>query len=85
LQGSYGPGIIERTGFECMVELLIKTVLLKASVSEVEMLLDSSQRIGKSKMKILRTIRGYFSLVPLRFKWSRQLGAEPWSYVVRSM
>ncbi len=83
LQGPFGPGIVERTGFECMVELLIKAVLLKASVSEVEMMLDSSQRIGKSKMKILRTIRGYFSLLRLRYKWSRQLGAEPWSYVVR--
>jgi dolichol-phosphate mannosyltransferase len=84
LQVPFGPGIVERAGFECMVELLIKAVLLKASISEVEMLLDTSLRVGKSKMKIARTIRGYFSLLRLRYKWSRQLGAEPWSYVVHS-
>ena len=84
LQEPFGPGILERAGFECMVELLIKAVLLQASISEVEMLLDSSLHVGKSKMKIVRTIRGYFSLLRLRYKWSRQLGAEPWSYVVHS-
>ena len=84
LQKTFGPGIIERTGFECMVELLIKAVLLKAAISEVEMRLDSSQRVGKSKMKILRTIRGYFAVFRLRRKWARQAGGKTWSYVVKS-
>lgn len=85
LQGTFGPGIVERTGFECMVELLIKAVLLKASISEVEMVLNSAQRVGKSKMKILRTIRGYLSLFFLLAKWERQAGARPWSYVVKKV
>jgi dolichol-phosphate mannosyltransferase len=82
LQAEFGPGILECAGFECMVELLMKAVLLRAPISEVEMLLDSSQRVGQSKMKILRTIRGYMGLVRRRRKWSQQVGSKPWSYRV---
>jgi dolichol-phosphate mannosyltransferase len=70
---SFGPGIVERAGFECMAEMLLKMTALGARVSEVEMLLDSSLRLGKSKMKILRTIRGYLALLRLRSKWVREL------------
>jgi dolichol-phosphate mannosyltransferase len=72
LQAVYGPGILERAGFESMVEMIIKLILVKATISEVEMHLDSSQRIGASKMKILKTIRGYLSLWTVRPKWVRQ-------------
>jgi dolichol-phosphate mannosyltransferase len=72
LQSVYGPGIVERAGFESMVEMIIKLILVKATISEVEMHLDSSQRIGASKMKILKTIRGYLSLWTRRAKWVRE-------------
>lgn len=81
LQGAFGPGIIERCGFEGIVELLIKMILVRATISEVEMLLDSGRRVGKSKMKVLRTIRGYLALLPLRSGWSRQVQNSLWRYV----
>lgn len=70
LQGRYGARIIERTGFESMVELLIKCVALRLSISEVAMKVDSSARVGKSKMKVARTVVGYLSLLRDRGRWS---------------
>src|SRR5262249_31923069 len=72
LQAVYGPGILERAGFESMVEMIIKLILVGATISEVEMRLDSSARVGPSKMKILKTIRGYFALAGLRPGWVRE-------------
>ena len=62
LQRCYGPGIVERAGFECMVEMLLKMVYLRTSISEVPMTLDTSLRAGKSKLKVLPTIWGYLRL-----------------------
>jgi dolichol-phosphate mannosyltransferase len=62
LQRCYGPGIVERSGFECMIELLLKLVYTRTTISEVPMTLDTSLRVGKSKMKVLSTIAGYLRL-----------------------
>ena len=69
LQRCYGPGIVERAGFECMVELLLKMVYLRTTISEVPMTLDTSLRVGASKMKVLRTIAGYLSLRQDTRRW----------------
>ena len=69
LQACYGPGVIERSGFEGVVEMLMKIVFLGMTVSEVPMVLDTAQRAGKSKMKILRTIRSYLTLFLDRGRW----------------
>ena len=69
MQQVFGPGILERTGFESMVEMVMKMTMLQLAVSEVAMQLDSSRRKGKSKMKILKTIRGYLSLWRGKNKW----------------
>ena len=50
MQEVYGPRIVERHGFENMVEMLMKMVFLGSSISEIAMVLDSSQRSGPSKM-----------------------------------
>ena len=63
LQERYGPAILACPGFECMIELLKKTMLVGATITEVPMKLDTSLRRGKSKMRTLRTIRGYLRLV----------------------
>ncbi|MDQ0316202.1 glycosyltransferase family 2 protein [Amorphus orientalis] len=70
LQGVYGPRILQRTGFESMLELTLKMMYLGATISEVAMVLDTSQRAGKSKMKIARTIRGYFGVGLQKGKWA---------------
>lgn len=71
LQAVFGPGIVERAGFESMIELLLKIVYLRMSVSEVAMKLDSSRRAGKSKMKVARTALGYVTLWREKTMWRR--------------
>jgi len=69
LQKHFGPEIIELDGFECMVELLLKMIYLGATISEVPLLLDTNLRVGKSKMKIWRTIMGYFKVWLRKKEW----------------
>jgi dolichol-phosphate mannosyltransferase len=71
LQSVWGPGVVERAGFECMIELTMKLVHRGVPISEVPMVLDSSRRVGRSKMKLLRTIRGYLTMVKDRRRWCR--------------
>jgi dolichol-phosphate mannosyltransferase len=77
LQRCYGPGIIERAGFECMVELLLKMVYLRTSISEVPMTLDTALRAGTSKMNVLRTIAGYLSLRRASRRWQEAAALAP--------
>ena len=69
LQKHFGPEILELDGFECMVELLLKMIYLDATISEVPLLLDTNLRAGKSKMKICRTIMGYFKVWLRKKEW----------------
>lgn len=77
LQRVFGPGIVERRGFESMVEMVMKMTMLRLTISEVAMLLDSSRRKGKSKMKLMRTIMGYLALWRYKQGWTRQLESAP--------
>ncbi len=62
--GLYGKRFFEEPGFECMVELLIKLARhSEIKISEVSMVLDGSKRVGKSKMRILRTICGFLRVI----------------------
>jgi dolichol-phosphate mannosyltransferase len=76
MQRVFGPGIVERRGFESMVEMVMKMAMLRLALSEVAMRLDSSLRKGKSKMKIFRTILGYFALWRCKERWLERLGME---------
>jgi dolichol-phosphate mannosyltransferase len=71
LQACFGPRIVERAGFECMIELLMKMVVMEMRISEVPMVLDTSRRAGKSKMKLMRTVRGYLTLGRRKGAWKR--------------
>ena len=73
MQRVFGPEILERTGFESMVEMVMKITMLKLSLSEVAMELDSSLRKGKSKMKVLQTIIGYLVLWNYKHGWIKKL------------
>lgn len=73
LQEAYGNRIIEFSGFECMIEMLKKLIIFKFTISEVPMNLDTSLRKGKSKMKIIKTMRKYFSIFIVESKWEREL------------
>jgi dolichol-phosphate mannosyltransferase len=75
MQAVYGPGIVERVGFESMVEMCMKMTMMRVTISEVAMLLDSSRRKGKSKMKLARTILGYLALWRYKSGWKSLAGA----------
>jgi len=76
MQRAFGPGIVERAGFESMVEMVMKMAMMRLAISEVAMTLDSSLRKGKSKMKIVRTIFGYLSLWRCKQSWAARLSTE---------
>jgi len=62
LRERYGDAFITTRGFECMVEILYRAARLGLRISEVPMVLDGSRRVGKSKMKVLRTSMAYLAL-----------------------
>lgn len=72
LQGRYGPRILERAGFESMVELVMKLMYLRMSISELPMVLDSSRRAGRSKLNVRRTALGYLALLRYKHAWQRR-------------
>lgn len=76
LQGYYGERIVERDGFESMVELAMKMIYLRMSISEVPMVLDATLREGRSKLRTWRTGLGYFALMGRRRHWQRR-AVEP--------
>jgi len=73
MQLVFGPEILERKGFESMVEMVMKITMLKLSLTEIAMELDTSLRKGKSKMKFLRTIKGYLVLWYYKKEWMEKL------------
>lgn len=77
LQRIFGEGIMEVSGFEAMVENLMKLVMVGASISEVAMTLDTSVRIGRSKMPVIRTALGYLRLAGKRRLWTSRIEGNP--------
>jgi dolichol-phosphate mannosyltransferase len=69
LQSHFGPEIVERSGFECMVEMALKLVYLRMRIAELPMVLDTSRRIGKSKMGLTATGLGYLALFRRKAAW----------------
>ncbi len=63
LRERFGERLFECDGFESQVEILHLAAKLKLRVSEVPMILDGSKRLGKSKMKVVKTSIAYLRLV----------------------
>jgi dolichol-phosphate mannosyltransferase len=59
----YGDGLIREPGFACKAELLSKLTSLGARIEEVDVGLDTSRRVGESKMPVVRTIFHYWRLM----------------------
>jgi dolichol-phosphate mannosyltransferase len=51
--------IIKEKGFICMLEILLKAIQCEAKVIEVPMVLKSENRVGQSKMKVVKTTLSY--------------------------
>ncbi len=61
---AYGQnGLITAPGFACSAEVLVKLAALGARCAEAPLVLRYDLKRGKSKMKVLRTIGGYFYIL----------------------
>lgn len=67
IHDKYDKQIIKEPGFICMLELLLKGIAIDSRVVEIPMVLQSQKRVGKSKMKTLKTTISYF-LFMIKFK-----------------
>ena len=63
VQGHYGTAFVSSAGFECMVETLARLAARGARIGEVPMVLDGSIRHGVTKLRIRKTMMGYFRLL----------------------
>lgn len=70
----YNGKLIEEKGFVCMVEMLIKFLAMGLRVTEVPMVLDTSKRKGKSKMKVFHTAWRYLAFI----------AKNTWKYRIRN-
>jgi hypothetical protein len=63
----YGDDLCTARGFEATLDLLLclRTVGIRAT--EVPLQLDYSPRVGKSKMRVMRTIRRTLAVIGRRF------------------
>jgi dolichol-phosphate mannosyltransferase len=76
LQECYGERIVERDGFESMIEVVMKMMYLRMSISELPMVLDTTRRAGKSKLNTRRTAVGYLTLVSRKRAWQQRAAEE---------
>jgi dolichol-phosphate mannosyltransferase len=59
----YGDALIREPGFACKAELLSKLSSMSVHIEEVDVGLDTSKRVGDSKMPIFKTIFHYWRLM----------------------
>jgi len=59
----YGDKLIRESGFACKAEILAKLVALRMNVAEVDVELDTSRRVGESKMPVGKTIVAYWRMM----------------------
>jgi dolichol-phosphate mannosyltransferase len=63
LWASYEGSLITEGGFTATVEILLKSLKLNPKISEVPLILRYDMKKGASKMKVFKTILGYFKLI----------------------
>jgi dolichol-phosphate mannosyltransferase len=66
----YGENLCTARGFEAVMDLLLRLGPLGLKVSEMGFVLDYGDRVGQSKMKVLKTIRSTLSLL-IKRRWER--------------
>ncbi len=72
----YGEELCTARGFEAVMDLLLRLGPLGMRVTEIGFVLDYGERVGQSKMKVLRTIRSTVALL-LRRRWERMTRYTP--------
>jgi dolichol-phosphate mannosyltransferase len=66
----YGDQLCTARGFEAVIDLLLRLGPLGVKVSEMGFVLHYGDRVGQSKMKVMRTIRSTLTLL-VRRRWER--------------
>jgi dolichol-phosphate mannosyltransferase len=66
----YGDQLCTARGFEAVMDLLLRLGPLGVRVDEMGFKLDYGDRVGQSKMKVLRTIRSTLALL-IKRRWER--------------
>jgi dolichol-phosphate mannosyltransferase len=61
-------GLVETSGFACMLEILLKLRSEKVPAREISYTLRYDQKLGASKLRLFRTLRQYFCVIA-RFAW----------------
>jgi len=68
LVAAYGEDrLVTTTGFECMIEILLKLTSIGASCSEVPLPLHYERKVGRSKMPIGKTIFGCLRVAAMSY------------------
>ncbi len=62
----YGQQFVDEDGFQCMVDILLKLRKMHVIFGEVPFLLRYDRKVGKSKMKVARTIKNTLILLAKR-------------------
>ena len=62
----YGDALCTARGFEAVMDLLLRLGPLDVRVGEMGFVLDYGERVGQSKMKVLKTIRSTVALLSKR-------------------
>lgn len=57
------PDLVSTANFDCMAQILLRLATVGARCTEVGMILRYDLKGGASKMKVWRTVRGYFRLM----------------------
>jgi dolichol-phosphate mannosyltransferase len=65
----YGDTLVNQSGFQCMVDILLKLRRLPLIFGEVPLVLRYDLKLGQSKMRLTRT-----SIDTLKLLWTRRLG-----------
>lgn len=63
---TYGDELVECSGFQCMIDILLKLRQLDVVFGEVPLILRYDLKQGRSKMRVLRTIRDSLHLLVRR-------------------
>lgn len=71
---AYEGKLVTSKGFECMAEVLARFSKIGVKASEYPLVLEYNLKEGQSKMKVLNTIKGYFSLIHRVKKPTRKRG-----------
>ncbi|MDD2481570.1 MAG: glycosyltransferase family 2 protein [Lutispora sp.] len=71
---AYGGNLVTSKGFECMAEILARFSKIGVKAGEYPLVLEYNLKEGQSKMKVLNTIKGYFSLIHRVKKPTRKRG-----------